>query len=385
VTIDMAFAATQDPTSMRSWSGTPWHMLQGFLGHGADVQPIAPLRESWGPAFKALQLARARLGASRYHREREPVIVRGYASQIKAALRSSAQVVFSPGSIPISFLDVSQPIVVWTDATVPIMLGYYGEFTNLSSRALRNAVAMETAAMGRTSLFVAASEWAATSARRDYGLPSDRVMVVPFGAGLCGRHVANTVEADVARRRARSERRLLLIGVDWFRKGADVAIEATNALRAHGMKVSLDVVGCAPPKGVAVPDHVRVHGFVDKLTDAGWRTLAGLFRAADLFLLPTRAECFGTVLCEAAAFGVPSIVPMTGGIRSAVEDGASGLLVAPDARGEQYTETAQALLGDPERYWQMAMEARRLYEQRLNWQIATAKVLDRMRTLEPRS
>jgi glycosyltransferase involved in cell wall biosynthesis len=383
VTIEIAFTATKDPTSLRSWSGTPWHMLQGFVAHGADVQPIAPLRESWGLAFKTLQLVRGRVGTSRYHREREPLIVRGYANQIKATLRSSTQVIFSPGSIAISLLDVGQPIVIWTDATIPIMLDYYGEFTNLSSRALRNAVAMETEAMSRTSLFVSASEWAASSARRDYGLHPDRVMVVPFGASLCGRQVANTVEEDVARRFARSERRLLLIGVDWLRKGVDVAIDAVDALRARGLDVSLDVVGCAPPRGLAVPDHVRVHGFVDKLTDAGWRTLAQLFRGADLFLLPTRAECFGTVLCEAAAFGVPSIVPATGGIRSAVEDGTSGLLVATDAIGEEYAETAHALLGDPERYRHMAIEARRLYEQRWNWRTATAKVLDRMRTLQP--
>ncbi len=56
--------------------------------------------------------------------------------------------------------------------------------------------------------------------------------------------------------------------------------------------------------------------------------------AADLFCLPGyqdeggRVEGFGLVFLEAAAYGVPSIATLSGGIPEAVDDGKTGLLVA---------------------------------------------------------
>jgi len=63
--------------------------------------------------------------------------------------------------------------------------------------------------------------------------------------------------------------------------------------------------------------------------------LADYYRAADVFVLPTRtAEGFGLVLMEAAATGVPSIATDSGAPREIVDDGVTGLLVRRGAPGE---------------------------------------------------
>lgn len=51
--------------------------------------------------------------------------------------------------------------------------------------------------------------------------------------------------------------------------------------------------------------------------------------AADIFCLPSYREGFGSSVLEAAAAGVPSVATRIYGLTDAVEDGLSGLLVAP--------------------------------------------------------
>lgn len=55
-----------------------------------------------------------------------------------------------------------------------------------------------------------------------------------------------------------------------------------------------------------------------------------LYRAADVYVMPSRGEGFGFVFLEAMACGVPVIASMTDGSRDAVRDGELGLLVHPD-------------------------------------------------------
>lgn len=73
--------------------------------------------------------------------------------------------------------------------------------------------------------------------------------------------------------------------------------------------------------------------------------------AADLFCLPGyqdrngRVEGFGLVFLEAAAFGVPAIATISGGIPEAVHDGQTGLLVA-ERDIEALTQALVCVLGN---------------------------------------
>src|SRR5688572_8920237 len=56
--------------------------------------------------------------------------------------------------------------------------------------------------------------------------------------------------------------------------------------------------------------------------------LAGWYRAADVVVVPSYSESFGLVALEAQACGTPVVAAGVGGLRTAVHDGVSGLLVA---------------------------------------------------------
>jgi glycosyltransferase involved in cell wall biosynthesis len=68
-------------------------------------------------------------------------------------------------------------------------------------------------------------------------------------------------------------------------------------------------------------------GVLDRVRFLGWRTdRAALLRAADICVLPSRYEPFGTVILEAWAAGTPLVACASAGPAAHIEDGVSGLL-----------------------------------------------------------
>ena len=72
-------------------------------------------------------------------------------------------------------------------------------------------------------------------------------------------------------------------------------------------------------------------GVADRVRFLGWRTDRGaLLRAADICVLPSRWEPFGTVMLEAWAAGAPLVAAASQGPAAFITDGANGLLVPID-------------------------------------------------------
>jgi len=72
-------------------------------------------------------------------------------------------------------------------------------------------------------------------------------------------------------------------------------------------------------------------GVSERVRFLGWRTdRAALLRAADVCVLPSRYEPFGTVILEAWAAHIPLVACRSAGPAAHVEDGKNGLLVPID-------------------------------------------------------
>jgi glycosyltransferase involved in cell wall biosynthesis len=72
-------------------------------------------------------------------------------------------------------------------------------------------------------------------------------------------------------------------------------------------------------------------GLGDRFRLLGYRADATrLIAGADLYLLASHHEGLPVTVMEALALGVPVVAPAVGGLREAVTDGESGLLVVPD-------------------------------------------------------
>jgi D-inositol-3-phosphate glycosyltransferase len=100
--------------------------------------------------------------------------------------------------------------------------------------------------------------------------------------------------------------------------------------------------------------------------------LADFYRAADVCIVPSRAESFGLVALEAAACGTPVVAASVGGLRSLVDDGATGFLVE-ERDPAAYAAPVAKLLGDPALAAEMGALASTRSRQ-YSWSITAARL-----------
>ena len=364
----IAFVTRWESNDVHAWSGTPYHMAEAMKSYGHHIEFIGPLTipMEWG--HKLLRRL-MRIVNRHYDFERHPAVARAYAGQVDHALKHGKfDIVFSPTSIPLAYLKTKIPKVLWTDATFAAMVEYYpGNWSRLSQISLRQGNSLEMRGLRNADLAVYSSDWAAASAINDYGASTGRVAVIPFGANLENPPSIGVVEQAIATR-TRLACHLLFLGVDWNRKDGDTVVRTAIELRRRGLDVIVDVVGCEPPHNV--PDFVHRHGFVSKATSESRAYLEQLLLKAHFLFVPTRAECYGLVFAEAAAYGVPSVARAVGGVPTVIKEGVTGHTLPLEATPGEFAELIQALFVDERFYNSAAYRARADFDTRLNWNSA---------------
>jgi glycosyltransferase involved in cell wall biosynthesis len=86
---------------------------------------------------------------------------------------------------------------------------------------------------------------------------------------------------------------------------------------------------------------------LDRVRFLGWRTDRGaLLRAADICVLPSRYEPFGTVILEAWAAGTPLVACASAGPAATIEDGITGILTPIDD-AQSLADGIKHVLNDP--------------------------------------
>jgi glycosyltransferase involved in cell wall biosynthesis len=116
-------------------------------------------------------------------------------------------------------------------------------------------------------------------------------------------------------------------------KNLGILLEAMARLVSSSFKLPklhLLLVGDGPWRPT-LEHQVRMLRLPERVTFAGTRTdIPELLEASDLFCLPSRTEGLGIAVIEAMAAGLPAVVSRVGGLPEVVEDGVTGLLVAPE-------------------------------------------------------
>jgi glycosyltransferase involved in cell wall biosynthesis len=105
--------------------------------------------------------------------------------------------------------------------------------------------------------------------------------------------------------------------------------------------------------------------------------LVELFRASDVFVMPTRADAFGIVAVEAAASGLAVVMSDVGGARDIVVEGETGYLIAIDDLAA-LTRRLAALVASPELARRLGGAARARAETRFNLAQNGRKVVDKL-------
>jgi glycosyltransferase involved in cell wall biosynthesis len=209
------------------------------------------------------------------------------------------------------------------------------------------------------------------------GIDRARIYVVPPGRDV------SPVVADPGDLR-RGRRAALLCVANWIRrKGILELLDALArlapdmaTLHLAGDEVAEPAYGRRVRRRISQPDladRVMTHGAVSR------ERVAGLYRAADAFVLPAFREPYGTVWGEAMAFGLPVIGWRAGNLPHLAQDGCEGLLAAP-GDVDALARALQRVATDEELRSRLGAAARRRASARPTWEDSAAMFFGAIRS-----
>ena len=226
----------------------------------------------------------------------------------------------------------------------------------------------ETQVVAAADALIANTDAEAASLVSLYQACPDSVSVVSPGVDL------HTFTAGAGRKAAREAVALPLdahvlafVGRIQPHKGPEVLIRAVAEMLSHSPhlrpKLITLIIGGASGSGVGEVERLKdlvswlgigdVVRFADPVPRA---ELPQWYRAADLVCVPSYSESFGLVALEAQACGTPVVATAVGGLRTAIADGISGVLVdGHDPRA--WSSILARLIQEPQRRVLLSMGA----------------------------
>lgn len=186
----------------------------------------------------------------------------------------------------------------------------------------------------------------------DYGIPPERITVVPPGINL-RKYACPDREAAAQDRPLQ----LLFVGADFKRKGGDLLVALAGAPEFRDVQFHFVTKAFQGPAA----DNIHVYDGLKTNT----APMVELFRQADLFALPTRADSHSIASLEAMAMGLPVITTPTGGIVDIVEEGRTGYLIPRDDLAA-LADRLRRLRGDRALRLRMGAAGRQRVEERFN-------------------
>jgi glycogen synthase len=245
--------------------------------------------------------------------------------------------------------------VVATPQGDDVLIDRDSRFTLLESPFIRDAVKASLDACAR----VTATSRAMREAILALGVPAAKIVDIPNGVPA-GRFASRPVRRDEVLRAhglPLDEPLILSVGRHHRQKGFDLIPGAMERLMQRNRRCTWVVIGAGSESirdGVPAPVAARIRclpplmqkseakNFYDHLPS---EALIDLYRACDLYVLPSRNEPFGMVVAEALAAGLPVIGTTGMGAPDMVDEGAGGYVVAKNSPAA-LAEAIDRLLGD---------------------------------------
>ena len=178
---------------------------------------------------------------------------------------------------------------------------------------------------------------------------------------------------------------LLFVGRIQPHKGPEVLIRAVAEMVQHtpALRNKLRAVIMGGPSGNGSSEPERLEGLakflgvsdiVQFVPPVAHEELSDWYRAADLVCVPSYSESFGLVALEAQACGTPVVATAVGGLRAAVADGISGVLV-DGHNPKAWSATLMRLLMEPQRRLLLSMGAVE-HASHFGWDATARGILD---------
>lgn len=367
----IGFVSSDNPDDKRIGSGTPYKTAQMLTAMGHEVVWVKKTGDSKAYGWYERIIRRICWHLLRGNVMPMHTLIGAWfhTRMLDRKAVAECDLLFAPmASSYLATLKTDKPVIYLSDATFGVMVDYYDYLSGLAPWAVRQGNLVEQRAMDRASAIVLCSDWARRSALSDYHQPTEKVHVVELGANL--------EEKDIVDKHYHYDGtlHLLFLGVNWIRKGGDIAVEACRYLNEHNQPAVLHIVGIRDlSESAKGQPWVVDHGFLDKNNPVDYAELVKVIQICHCLLLPTLAECAGIAFCESSAYGLPAFTHETGGTGNYVFNGRNGYLLPLGSTGEDFGRKIEDCLksGELER---MAETAKQVYHERLNWNVWSDKM-----------
>jgi glycosyltransferase involved in cell wall biosynthesis len=348
--------------------GLGYYIKENLEKLGCKVDVIGAGVDPWKFFFKVKTFFYKYILKKSYTRGREPYVIKKCTQQnMKELEKINYDIIFSLGALPISYLKSDKPIVFISDATFAGVKDFYDNFSHYTDYFVEKSHEYERLAYENSKIIFFPSEWAKKTAIDFYSFDPDKIVVVPWGANFETERKASDIE-NIIFKKQRDKCKLLFIGADWKRKRADYAIEIACLLNEKYFPTELHLVGSLPPKNKKYPDNIFIHGFVSKSNEQGRQYIDDLFYQSHFFLMPTKAESWGHVFCEANSYGIPAISTKVGGVPEVIIDGKNGKTFSLDNKISDYCDFISEYFNDWGKYTKLSLSSFNEFETRLNWE-----------------
>lgn len=359
---------TKDNKDIHIFSGTPYFMSRAIKEEFEEVIEFdafmsdASLKEAYTGNFKT---------------SLEPL-----GSELSQFLRKTTAnadfILCQGGNSSVPYYDHSTPIAVWHDSTWHTFLRGYEN--NRSFEMFKsthgNLYRWDKKVLDRADLLIFSSDYVAEACSRNYGISKSKIRTIPFGANIHTPPSAGFIAKAIAKRRESITLNLAFLGVDWKRKGLEMACQLTILLNNMGVKTRLHIMGCNPPKDKLPPsDSIVIHGFLDKDRPEDFQLFEEILQSTHFLIHAAFSEPFGIALCEANAYGIPVIGSAVEGLKTIVTNGRNGYLF----NLETFVKEAAILLKNLHArfeavYLPMLYDTIAEFNTRLNWTSSTKEL-----------
>lgn len=212
------------------------------------------------------------------------------------------------------------------------------------------------------------SNYMKNEVQRLFGLPYDKINVIPNGVNL---QLFSNVNIDYDFRRQYAmdnEKIILYVGRLVYEKGIQNLIAAMPKVldRYHDSKLIICGRGGMIDE---LREQVKYLGIDNKVYFAGYcdsKKMQKMYKCADVAVFPSTYEPFGIVAIESMLSGTPTIVSDVGGLNEIIEHGVTGMK-SYAGNANSIADSVLSLLFDPKLCANISQNAIKKVKENYNW------------------
>lgn len=330
------YVVSGDPSSRKSWSGVLFSIKRELEKYFIVDYVIIPTEPTFGFKVKnkitrtffkknwmyTHSLERAKIGSK---------LIENKLSE------SNYDAIFAIDAAALTFVDTDVPVVYYSDGIASKMINYY--WFNLSKGSIKQINFIQQKSLDNSDVCVFTNKWAADGAVNDYNVPNENIKIIHTGANLENDNFESVEHENV---------NLLFCGVDWDRKGGDMAVQTLKSLNKLDptRKYVLHMYGCNPPYEIE-DENIKLYGFLNRDISNERKVFDKLWSEADFFVSPLKADCAAASFCEACAYSVPSVTFDTGGIGDHVINDYNGFRLPVGSNSDDFANVIIGWMDTP--------------------------------------